>query len=144
MTEAMERGRFAKPVRRGGTVERATGPGSTNIHALLEHLNDRGFGLAPRFLSVSDDGTRETLSFLEGETGYPPLPAQLRSDQALVNVATAVRRFHDASQGFVAPEPDRWHGQEVAAPVVIDCVGHHDLAPWNIVFDGTEVVGLID
>ena len=74
---------------------------------------------------MSDDGTRETLSFLDGETGYPPLSAELRSEQALISVANAVRRFHDASQGFIPPQPGRWHGQEVAAPVIIDCVGHH-------------------
>nr|WP_275402468.1 phosphotransferase [Streptomyces sp. SID13031] len=33
---------------------------------------------------------------------------------------------------------------EVAAPVRIDCIGHHDLAPWNLVFDGAQLVGIID
>jgi hypothetical protein len=144
MTDAMQRGRFAAPVRRGDTVERATGPGSRNIHALLSHLHDRGFDLAPRVLDVSDDGTRETLSFLPGDTGYPPLAAELRSDEALDSVATAIRRLHDASQGFVPPEPGRWGGHDYASPVEADCVGHRDLAPWNIVFDGSRVVGLID
>jgi Ser/Thr protein kinase RdoA (MazF antagonist) len=144
MTDAMSRGRFAAPVRRSASVERAAGPGSVNIHALLTHLHELGFDLAPRVLGLSDDGTRETLSFLEGDTGYPPLSAQLRSEQALLSVARAIRRLHDASQGFLAPQPGRWHGHEVAAPVDIDCVGHHDLAPWNIVFDGAQVVGIID
>jgi hypothetical protein len=144
MTEAMARGRFAKPVRHGQTVDRVAGPGSVNIHALLEYLRERGFGLAARPLGFSADATRETLSFLAGDTGYPPLSAAQRSEQALVSVAAAIRRLHDASQGFLAPQPGRWHGQEVAVPVQIDCVGHHDLAPWNIVFDGGEVVGIID
>ncbi|MGH3680148.1 MAG: phosphotransferase enzyme family protein [Natronosporangium sp.] len=144
MTEAMCRGRFAAPVRRGSTVERATGPGAGNTHALLEHLHARGFELAPRLLGHSDEGTRETLSFLEGDTGYPPLAAELRSEEALVNVARAIRRLHDASQGFVPPEPDRWGGHDYAIPVAADCIGHRDLAPWNIVFNGVQVVGIID
>jgi hypothetical protein len=144
MTDAMERGRFSKPVRKGDVVERVLGPGGTNVHALLEHLHGRGFELAPRFLGLTGDGTRERLSFLPGETGYPPLAAELRSDEALVSVARAVRGLHDASQGFVPPEPGRWSGHDYAGPVQPDCVGHRDLAPWNIVFDGERVTGIID
>lgn len=144
MTDAMSRGRFAAPQRRGDAVERGTGPGRRNVHALLTHLHDRGFDLAPQVLAVSDDGARETLSFLPGDTGYPPLSAELRSDEALDSVAAAIRRLHDASQGFVAPEPGRWGGHDYAGPVEPDCVGHLDLAPWNIVFDGSRVTGIID
>ena len=144
MTEAMERGRFSKPVRRGDVVERALGAGRANVHALLQHLRAQGFELAPRFLGLTDDGQRERLSFMPGETGYPPLAADLRSDEALVSVARAARELHDASQGFVAPEPGRWSGHDYAGPVAPDCVGHLDLAPWNITFDGARVTGFID
>lgn len=144
MTDAMSRGRFATPVRHGDTVERVTGPGAVNIHALLAHLREHGFDLAPRVLRVSADGARETLSYLPGDTGYPPLAAPLRSEQALVSVARTIRRLHDASQGFVPPEPGRWGGHDHVTPTAPDCVGHRDLAPWNIVFDGPRVVGIID
>lgn len=144
MTDAMSRGRFAAPQRHGDTVQRGTGPGRRNIHALFTHLHERGFNLAPQALAVSDDGEHETLSFLPGDTGYPPLSAELRSDDALDSVASAIRRLHDASQGFVPPEPGRWGGHDYAGPVEPDCVAHLDLAPWNIVFDGSRVVGIID
>ncbi|TDD21953.1 hypothetical protein E1218_20085 [Kribbella turkmenica] len=42
------------------------------------------------------------------------------------------------------PVDDGWRHQEYAVPVVTDCIGHHDLAPWNFVFTGTEVTGIID
>lgn len=144
MDEVMPGGRFAKPVRRGRTVERLIAPGSVNVHALLEHFERAGLALTPRFLGRTDDGTREILSFVDGQTGYPPLSDSLRSDAALINVAQAVRAIHDATQGFVAPDPDAWSGYEVAVPARIDCIGHHDLAPWNIVFDGARVTGVID
>ena len=144
MDQAMTGGRFAKPVRRGETVERAAGPASANVQALLRHFERTGFPLAPRFLGTTADGTREILSFIDGETGYPPLSAEHRSDEALVNVARAIRAMHDATQGFTPVEPDVWGGYEVAVPAQIDCIGHHDLAPWNIVFDGTRVIGIID
>ncbi|AEV86759.1 Transposase for insertion sequence element IS21 [Actinoplanes sp. SE50] len=90
MTDAVQRGRFAAPVRRGEAVDRAAGPGAVDIHALLTHLHDHGFDLSPQVLEVSDDGARETLSFLPGDTGYPPLAAALRLEQALTGVAGAV------------------------------------------------------
>lgn len=144
MTDEMQRGRFSKPVRKGDVVERALGPGRVNVHSLLTYLDKRGFTLAPRFLGLTEDGDRERLSFMSGETGYPPLAAELRSDAALVSVARAIRGLHDASQGFVAPEPGDWSGHDYAGPVAPDCIGHLDLAPWNLTFDGAEVTGLID
>jgi hypothetical protein len=139
MDEVMHGGRFAKPVRRGDTVTRRRG--STNSHALLQHFERAGFDLAPRLLETTE--AIETLAFIEGETGYPPLSEDLRSDEALVSVARAIRRLHDATAGF-EPVSGEWNDLEVAAPVRIDCIGHHDLAPWNLVFDGREVVGIID
>jgi aminoglycoside phosphotransferase (APT) family kinase protein len=52
--------------------------------------------------------------------------------------------MHDATQGFVTENPQAWQHREVAAPVRVDCIGHHDLGPWNMTFDGTEVTGIID
>lgn len=114
------------------------------MHALLRHFERVGFELTPRFLGRSADGTREVLSYLEGETGYPPLSERLRSERALVSVARAVRATHDAAEGFEAPDGAAWDTHEVSMPARIDCVGHRDLAPWNIVFDGSDVVGIID
>lgn len=140
MDEVMEGGRFAGPVRRGDTVERRRS--TANSHALLQHFERVGFDLAPRLIDVV--GELETLSYLPGKAGYPPLPDELRSDEALVSVAKAIRRLHDATVGFLPVEPGEWNDLEVAAPIRIDCIGHHDLAPWNLVFEGAEVVGIID
>lgn len=134
-------GRFAGPVRRGTTVERAMGAGRANVQALLRHFEQTGFPLAPRFLGVRGD--KELLSFIDGETGYPPLPGPIRSDAALASVGRAIRAAHDATRAFV-PVDEVWAQCDVAVPADIDCIGHLDLAPWNIVFDGTEVAGIID
>lgn len=144
VADQMSRGVFAAPVRRGDTVERRAGPGSRSVRALLEHFERVGFDLAPRFLGTTAGGTREVLTFIEGETGYPPLAPAFRTDEALVSVASAIRAMHDATRGFPAGEHDGWAAPEVAAPVAVDCVGHRDLAPWNLVFDGSSVVGVID
>lgn len=113
------------------------------MHQLLLHFEAVGCALTPRFLGLSAEGL-ERLSFFEGSTGSPPLSDAVRSDSALVSVARAVRSVHDASVGFV-PSPDAvWQSYEIARPSSYDCFGHHDLAPWNFVFDGAEVRGIID
>jgi aminoglycoside phosphotransferase (APT) family kinase protein len=142
--EELDRGRFARPERAGAEIRRS-GQGSSGTQALLEHYATVGCELTPRFLGRTADG-RERLSYLPGETGYPPLRDALRTDEALANVARAIRRVHDAS----LPLPEAaaaglvWAPNELARPAAPDIIGHHDLAPWNIVFDGTEVVGIID
>jgi hypothetical protein len=144
MVDPMDRGAFSKPVRRGDTVERGSGPGNANVHALLEHFERVGFDLAPRFLGTTADGSRELLSYIDGETGYPPLTDAIRSDETLINIARAIRDMHDATQGFGHREQAGWNTHEISAPITINCIGHRDLAPWNIVFRGTDVVGIID
>ncbi len=111
---------------------------------MLTYFERVGFDLAPRFLGTTADGSREVLSYIDGETGYPPLTDEFRSDEALMSVARAIREMHDATQGFDYVGHIGWDTPEISAPVAIDCVGHRDLAPWNIVFQGTDVVGIID
>ncbi|MBO0880685.1 MAG: aminoglycoside phosphotransferase family protein [Mycobacterium sp.] len=144
MVDPMERGAFSKPVRRGATVERGSGPGNNSVHALLQHFERVGFDLTPRYLGTTEDGSRELFSYIDGETGYPPLTDDIRSDEALISLARAIRAMHDATRGFEHDGQMGWDSHEISAPVTIDCIGHRDLAPWNIVFRGTDVVGIID
>jgi Phosphotransferase enzyme family len=142
--EALAGGRFAAPVRDGDTVIRRAGPGATNVHALLEHVAVRGFDRAPRPVDLAVGQGREILTYLPGSSASPPLPEAVRSEKALRSAARTIRAFHDATLGFTAPRPEQWGRQEVAAPAETDCIGHGDLAPWNLLFDGDQVVGVID
>jgi hypothetical protein len=144
MDEVMPGGRFSRPVRRGATVERDAGTGQLYVHELLAYLEARGFDLAPRYLGMTADGRREILSYIDGEIGYPPLPEFVRSDEALVSVARAIRAMHDAADGFAPSATGPHYSHDVCIPDHIDCVGHGDLAPWNFVFNGTQVAGIID
>jgi hypothetical protein len=142
--KALPGGRFADPHRDGDTIQRQRGPGAVNIAALLEHLAQHDFHLAPRVLGTTPDGQREILTYLPGNGAHPPLPEKVRSEKALRSAARTVRALHDATIGFTAPEPGAWGCQEVSVPAEIDCIGHGDLAPWNLLFDGDQVVGIID
>jgi hypothetical protein len=141
--DLMSGGYNSAPRRIGDTVVRAAGPWTANVHALLRHLEGAGFDQAPRVVSLDDDSTEEVLTFVSGQAGTYPLNDAQRSTAALTNTAAAIRRMHDATEGFVAPEPGHWQSR-VALPTAIDCIGHNDLGPYNVVYDGTDVAAIID
>lgn len=137
--ETLPGGYLSAPVRRGETVLRPTGPWSPGVHALLAALADRGFTQAPRLLS--SDAVSETVTFVHGRAGTYPLPEELRSEAALTSVGRTLRRLHDVTADLVLE--GTWQ-HRVVAPVDLDCFGHNDLGPYNVVFDGTEVAAFID
>lgn len=141
----MGRGRFARPERHGDEVWRLRHQDATGPNELLRHYETVDCRLTPRWLGPAPDGRRDRYGFLEGTTGYPPYPDEVRSARALAAVGEAVREAHDASVGFLpAARGLTWAPAETGAPAVVDCVGHGDLAPWNIVFRGPDVVGILD
>ncbi|MDN3241228.1 phosphotransferase [Glycomyces tritici] len=141
--DAMARGRFANVRREGDTVVRHPTVGNSGSLALLRHFEGQGCALTPRVLEASE--RHERLSYIPGNTGYPPLTEALRSEEALVSVAQAVRTVHDLSASFAGRGDFAWHPLETCRPVRdASIIGHGDLAPWNIVFEGTEVKGIID
>jgi aminoglycoside phosphotransferase (APT) family kinase protein len=136
-------GYHSAPVRRGDLVIRAAGTWSRNVQALLRHLREAGFTQAPVYVSRDERAGTETLRFIDGQAGTYPLSMPQRSAEALANVARAIRAMHDAASGFIAPEPGNWQ-YRTAIPAHIDCIGHNDLGPYNVVFDGTRLAGIID
>lgn len=122
---------------------RPTTSASTNAAALLQHLETAGFEQAPRHLGTSADG-RDILTYIDGVAGLPPYPGSLRSDEALISVASTIRAFHDAADGFVPPEPWNPALLSTAGPTSIDCIGHGDLTPWNMIFHDSQVAAIID
>ncbi|MFC0864806.1 phosphotransferase [Sphaerimonospora cavernae] len=141
MTDELLGGYHSAPVRHGDTVVRAAGAWSPNVQALLRHFERVGFTQAPKFLST-DDAT-ETLSYITGQPGTYPLNEQQRSDEALTQVARTIRAMHDATTGFVSPEPGNWQ-YRTTIPADVDCIGHNDLGPYNVVYDGARVAAIID
>ncbi|WP_205324544.1 phosphotransferase [Glycomyces sp. YM15] len=141
--DAMARGRFANAHREGDTVVRHPTADNSGPRALLRHFEAKGCTLTPRVLEASE--AHERLSYIPGVTGYPPLTEELRSEGALVSVARAARAIHDLSASFAGHQAYEWHPLETCRPVGDpEIIGHGDLAPWNIVFGGTEVAGIID
>jgi hypothetical protein len=134
-------GNITAVVRVGATVRRATGPWTPAVHALLRHLEARGFDAAPRALG-RDQAGREMLSYIPGQTAPASLDG-IESDDVLAAVARLTRRYHDAVADFVPPADAAWQFT-VGAPLAGEVICHNDIAPWNIVFDGTRPRALID
>jgi hypothetical protein len=133
-------GNMTPVVRVGDTVRRAAGPWTPTVHALLRHLRARGFTRAPEPLGIDERG-REILSFLPGRVGTYPLDDFMLADATLTSVAGLLRAFHAATAGFESA-PDavwQWRAHEPA-----EVVCHNDFAPYNLVWDGEHLVGVID
>ncbi len=114
-------------VRVGDTVRRPAQPWTPEVHTLLRQLEAVGFPYAPRALGFDDQG-REVLSYIDGESG-PQGWAKVVGDEGLDAFARLLREYHDATAAFSPP------GQVVC---------HGDFVTWNVVWQGTRPVGIID
>jgi Phosphotransferase enzyme family len=119
----------------GDTVRRATGPWTPAVHALLEHLAPR-LPHVPKVLGF-DEHAREILSYLPGRV--VDIDSERLTAGQLRSVVAWTRRFHRAVAGFVHAGP--WRFIEVDRP---ELIGHNDIAPYNVCFDGDELVGVFD
>lgn len=117
-------------VRVGATVRRRLTPAGPAVHALLRHLERKGFSGSPRFRGIDGQG-REILTFLEGETGIPA--AIWETDAPLVAAATLLRSYHEATVDFVPP-PDAAWAYAYPDPRRHEVICHNDFAPYNMIF----------
>lgn len=114
-------------VRVGDTVRRPSKPSSPFVSALLQHLDDRGFAGAPRYLGCDGEG-RDTFTFIPGSV---PAHWQRFADEQICAAATLLRAFHDATRGIT-----------LAGEASVIC--HHDVGPNNFVFQDGRPIALID
>lgn len=133
-------GNMTLVVRVGDTVRRAVGPWTPAIHALLDHLHRNGFTQVPKAIGL-DEKSREIISFLPGTVATYPLSEAMLSDRTLTTVAETLRLYHDATANFVPPEDVEWQWP-AHEPREVLC--HNDFCPYNLMWDGDHLVGVID
>jgi Phosphotransferase enzyme family len=137
-------GKLNPVVRVRDTVRRPGGPWTPTVHALLEHVHQRGFTYGPRPLGIDDQG-REMLSYIPGDTVgvRMPWPQWVWNEQLLAEVGRATAAYHRAVQDFRPPAEVEWFfGSAPLLPGQIVC--HHDIAPYNVVVDAGSLRGIID
>jgi hypothetical protein len=128
-------GNVGGAIKVGDTVRRATGTWTEAVHALLDYLSSRVPGV-PRVLGYDEQG-REVLSYLHGRV--VDIDTELLTTAQIVSVVRWTRDFHEAVAGFSHPGP--WRYFPVAEASLI---GHNDIAPYNVCFEGDDVAGVFD
>ncbi|HUS26001.1 MAG TPA: phosphotransferase [Nevskiaceae bacterium] len=142
MEEKLQYGFVSSPVKVGDTVRRQTGPWTPTVHALLSYLREHGFARCPIVEGFDEQG-REILKFIPGDAAVRPWPENLRNDDGLVQMGEMLREYHDIVEGFVPDEKAVWRiGSVEYRPGQI--IRHGDLGPWNTIWQGNELVALID
>lgn len=139
-------GQMTAVVRIGETVRRATGAWTPAVHQLLRHLEAVGFDGAPRVLG-HDAASREILTFIDGDAGFFDrtriVPPNLWSNQVLTEAARLLRRYHDATVGFVPADGSHW---QLLYPdrTRHEVICHNDFAPYNCIFRDGHLRAMID
>ena len=125
--------------REGDAARRPMAFWSAAVHGVLRYLESVKFP-APRLLGV--EGDTELLAWIDGQSG-PAGWAKIVPEAGLRRWATFLRRYHDAVAGY-RPAPDSvWsNGPGGCGPGEIIC--HGDFGPWNGVWRGEDIVGLLD
>lgn len=131
-------GGINRVVRIGERVHRPAAPWSVATRELLGVLRSAGVSV-PAWHGIDETG-RDVLDFLPGEVGHYPLSEAVRSEASLVSAARVLRAFHDAS----APLVTRDLPWQLPALPDAEVVVHGDYAPYNLVFTGEQVSGVID
>jgi hypothetical protein len=123
----------------GNTVRRPTEYWSPAVHGLLRYLESIDFP-APRVLRA-ESGV-ETLTWLDGEAG-PHGWARVVPESGLRRWARLLRSYHDAVAGY-RPSADSVWSSGPGGCAADEIICHGDFGPWNGIWRGNDVVGLID
>lgn len=123
----------------GDTVRRPMERWSPSVHDLLRHLEAKHFA-APRVLRV--EGDTEVLTWIDGESGAAGW-SKVVPESGLQAWGRFLRSYHDAVSDYV-PEPASVWSSGSGSCGEGEVVCHGDFGPWNAVWRGDAVVGLVD
>ncbi len=127
--------------REGAAVVRRTDWWSPAVQGLLLHLERVGFAESVRFLGVDADG-HERLGYIAGVSGMAAW-RKVIPEAGLQEYARLLRRYHDAVRDY-APEPGAAWMTTDRPLQPGEIVTHGDVGPWNTVWRGDAIVGLLD
>lgn len=124
------------------TVLRKGGQWSESVQTVLAHLHEKGFSYSPKPLGINQDGY-EMQAYLPGESMWHPWSKILRSNNGLVQVANMLRALHDITENLELPSSTVW--RTMTAPKSRgQIIRHGDIGPWNTLWQGDKLTGLID
>ncbi|MEI6054027.1 MAG: phosphotransferase [Candidatus Saccharibacteria bacterium] len=128
--------------RKGDVVFRSGGQWVPAVHKVLTHLQKNKFPYSPKPLGLALDG-REMVSYLNGKTIPKPWPKHMFENDSIVQVSKMLRMLHNITQDLVFPKDTIWRFA-TSAKTKKQIIRHGDLSPWNTLWEGDKLVGLID
>lgn len=137
--EVLPGGNMGGAVRVGDTVRRGAGAWSPTIQRLLGHLRQRGLAGVPQPLGRDEQG-RDRVSYVPGVVPQYPLPDWIWTQDVLIAAGVYLSQLHRAGAGFDLTGAV-WQ-LPVRQPAEVVC--HNDFAPYNLVFTGRRLAGVID
>jgi thiamine kinase-like enzyme len=129
-------------IRIGNSIHRKTGAWAQQVHKFLRYLHDQGFHSVPEPFGFDKEG-REILSFIEGVTFDYPLSKKASSISVLLSAAQLLRAYHDVSVNFLNLNNSS-HNWMFPSRDPQEVICHNDFAPYNVVFQGEQAIGIID
>lgn len=128
-------------VRTGDVVRHPLHPWSDATRMLLRHLQAVGFPYSPRLVGHEDGA--DLLSFIPGASGSDGW-APVVEDEGLAACAQLLHAYHQAVAEWRPAVDPTWFDGSVGTGGSGQLVCHGDFGPWNIVWNGTTPVGLLD
>ncbi|MEI6054012.1 MAG: GNAT family N-acetyltransferase [Candidatus Saccharibacteria bacterium] len=135
-------GSINKVTRIGDVIYRTAGDWIPAVHKVLEHLTKNGFTYSPVPIGIAPDG-REMLNFMPGEPMMRPWKDIMFSDNGLIQAAKMLRSMHDITKELEFPEDTKWRFITTGKNKD-QIIRHGDLGPWNTIWQGDKLTGLID
>ena len=120
------------------TVRRVPSRASGTIQRLLNYPTIAALPWIPDHFGFDVEG-RECIQFVQGAVHHAE-PDWLWNEHILLQVACKLREWHDATIGF--DRTDTIWNLLPRSPDEVIC--HNDFAPYNLVFEEEQIVGLID
>ena len=129
---------------REGLVSRPLESWSYQVHEFLRNIRNRGFSCVPKPIEIDVYNQIEKVSYIKGNVVNYPLTEKASSIEVLKSAAMMLRKYHDATIEYVKSKSydnTLWKLPK-RDPVEVMC--HGDYAPYNIVLDDINVIGMID
>ena len=130
-------------INKGEYVYRPSGNWTKDVHKFLAYLHNKGFDATPKPLGFDKTG-REIVSFIKGEVSNYPLTKNASSIGVLTSAAILLRKYHDISMGFLEDNNVEEKPWQLSCRYPIEVICHGDYAPYNVVLNGKQAVGIID
>ncbi|OJJ21153.1 hypothetical protein BKI52_11330 [marine bacterium AO1-C] len=128
----------------GDTIRRSMHEWTPTVTHFLDYLVQKGIKEVPTSLGIDTQG-REIQTFIIGEVALRPWPSILKMNEGLEIITRFVKRYHtvQVEVDYVPPKDAVWYAPD-ARYQPGDIIRHGDLGPWNTLWTGSTLQGVID